>query len=222
MKKMALGTILILVSFLISCSRAVYARKSSRNGEIGIASWYGEEFHGRPTSSSEIYNMNDMTAAHKTLPFGTRIMVINLENGRTAVVRINDRGPFVRGRIIDLSYAAARVLGIVGPGTARVRLEILDGSDDFRIRDRSSPLSVQVGAFVVQENAYSMKRGLEKIGEDVYISTVKIRNQIFYRVRIPAKTREEADRIARRLAANGLPVIIIEEKSLRRPYLSLL
>jgi rare lipoprotein A len=207
MKKIAVGMLLILVSLIISCSRAVYARKNGA-AEIGIASWYGKDFHGRPTSSSEIYNMNDMTAAHKTLPFGTRVMVINLENGRSAVVRINDRGPFIRGRIIDLSYAAARILGIVGPGTARVRLEILN---DSREKDRRSPLSIQVGAFVIQENAYALKRELEKVGEDVYISTVEIRSQIFYRVRIPAKTRKEADRIARRLASNGFPVVIIDE-----------
>lgn len=91
----------------------------------GIASWYGSEFHGRRTASGEIYNMYDYTAAHKTLPLGTYVKVINLENGKSVIVRINDRGPFKKGRIIDLSYAAAKKIGIIEKGTARVRLEII-------------------------------------------------------------------------------------------------
>jgi rare lipoprotein A len=97
----------------------------SRYVEIGIASWYGPGFHGRRTASGEIYNMYAYTAAHKTLPLGTYVRVINLENGKSVVVRINDRGPFKKGRIIDLSYAAAKKIGMIEKGTARVRLEIL-------------------------------------------------------------------------------------------------
>ncbi len=92
----------------------------------GMASWYGEEFQGRRTSSGEPYDMYAMTAAHRTLPIPTYVEVTNLENGRTAVVRVNDRGPFHADRIIDLSYAAARKLGIVGPGTAHVRVRALE------------------------------------------------------------------------------------------------
>lgn len=90
--------------------------------EAGVASWYGERFHGRRTASGEPFNMNELTAAHPTLPFGTRVRVRNLDNGREVVVRINDRGPFVRGRVIDLSRAAASALGFVQAGTARVSL----------------------------------------------------------------------------------------------------
>jgi len=92
----------------------------------GTASWYGEEFQGRRTSSGEPYDMYAMTAAHRTLPIPTYVEVTNLENGRTVVVRVNDRGPFHEGRIIDLSYAAAQKLGLVGPGTARVRVRALE------------------------------------------------------------------------------------------------
>ncbi|HET7841039.1 MAG TPA: septal ring lytic transglycosylase RlpA family protein, partial [Terriglobia bacterium] len=92
-------------------------------GEEGIASWYGHPFHGRPTASGEIYSMYAMTAAHRTLPFGTQVRVHDLENSKSVDVRINDRGPFVEGRIIDLSYAAAQAMGM--SGTALVRLEIL-------------------------------------------------------------------------------------------------
>jgi rare lipoprotein A len=92
----------------------------------GIASYYADEYHGRQTSNGETYNMNDLTAAHRTFPFGTMVRVTNLENKRSVVVRINDRGPFVEGRIIDLSLGAAKELDIVGSGTARVRLEVLE------------------------------------------------------------------------------------------------
>jgi rare lipoprotein A len=88
--------------------------------DAGVASWYGERFHGRRTASGEPFNMHELTAAHPTLPFGTRVRVRNLDNGREVVVRINDRGPFSRGRVIDLSRAAASVLGFVQAGTARV------------------------------------------------------------------------------------------------------
>src|SRR3989442_959384 len=94
---------------------------------VGLASWYGREFQGRPTTSGERFDMYALTAAHRTLPLGTHVRVTNLENGRRAVVRLTDRGPFVDGRIIDLSYAAGRALGMTGRGVVRVRLEPVDG-----------------------------------------------------------------------------------------------
>src|SRR5436309_8755176 len=93
--------------------------------QVGVASWYGPGFHGNRTANGEIYDQYELTAAHRTLPLGTRVMVTNLSNGRAVEVRINDRGPFVGGRAIDLSYAAACMLHIIGPGTARVRIEVL-------------------------------------------------------------------------------------------------
>lgn len=92
----------------------------------GFASWYGRDFHGRRTASGERFDMHDLTAAHRTLPFGTRVRVTNLENGSSVKVRINDRGPFVEGRIIDLSYGAARKIGMVRAGVVRVRLRLLN------------------------------------------------------------------------------------------------
>jgi len=101
--------------------------------QIGFASYYGSEFHGRRTSSGEVYDMNALTAAHNTLPLGTIIKVTNLSNHRSVLVKVNDRGPFKPGRILDLSFGAARQLGMVRNGTARVRIEILElGEDDGR------------------------------------------------------------------------------------------
>ncbi len=95
----------------------------------GVASYYADEFNGRQTSNGETYDMNEMTAAHQTLPFNTRVRVTNIENGRTVIVRINDRGPFKDDRIIDLSLAAAKSLELIGPGTAKVRLEVIELGD---------------------------------------------------------------------------------------------
>src|SRR5512132_3023169 len=92
----------------------------------GVASWYGPGFHGKRTANGEVYDQYELTAAHQTLPLGTRVMVTSLTNGRSVEVRINDRGPFIDGRIVDLSYAAASVIRMVGPGTMPVRLEVLD------------------------------------------------------------------------------------------------
>jgi rare lipoprotein A len=93
--------------------------------EVGVASYYAHAHHGHATASGERYDMHEMTAAHRTLPFGTRVRVTNLDNGRTVVVRINDRGPWKKGRILDVSYDAARELHMIGRGTARVRLVVL-------------------------------------------------------------------------------------------------
>ena len=97
--------------------------------EEGIASYYADEFDGRKTSNGEIYDMHAMTAAHPTLPFNTKVKVTNLENGMSVVVRINDRGPFKDNRIIDLSYGAAKAVAMIGPGTVRVRIEIVEKGD---------------------------------------------------------------------------------------------
>jgi rare lipoprotein A len=189
-----------------ACARLSYAPKTGM--EIGVASWYGQEFHGRPTSSREVFDMNDMTAAHRTLPFGTHVMVTDLANDRSVVVRINDRGPFVRGRIIDLSYAAARVLGIVGPGTARVRLDILGGLREPA--PTSPPTWIQVGAFSVQENAYALKKRLEKTYPGVVVTTLTTGNGTYYRVRVRTDAAS-AEALASRLAGEGFPVILIRE-----------
>ena len=99
--------------------------------QTGVASWYGEPFHGRQTASGEVYDMERLTAAHQTLPFGTRVRVENLDNGVIITVRINDRGPFAKGRILDVSRRGARELGMMGPGTARVRITVLEGPGNW-------------------------------------------------------------------------------------------
>lgn len=116
----------ILALFVLWLSYQLAVTVNDRYGRIGYASYYGADFHGRKTASGEAYNMYKLTAAHRSLPLGSRVRVINLENGRRVEVRINDRGPYVRGRIIDLSRQAAKKLGMLKKGIARVRLEVLD------------------------------------------------------------------------------------------------
>ncbi len=129
--------------------------------ETGIASWYGRPYHGRRAASGEIYDMEQLTAAHRTLPFGTQVLVRNLDNDRTVTVRINDRGPFVKGRILDLSRAAARELAMIGPGTARVRLVVLASAAPVA----SGWFAVQLGAFRELANAERMRDRARAYGE---------------------------------------------------------
>jgi len=117
--------VLVLCASLIAAPGGADAGTRHKHREVGIASFYGREWNGHRTASGERFNPDALTAAHRTLPFGTRVRVTNLENGRHVVVRINDRGPFVRGRVLDVSRAAANKLGFVGTGTATVRLEVL-------------------------------------------------------------------------------------------------
>jgi len=181
----------------------------------GLASWYGQDFHGKKTSSGEIYNMYAMTAAHKTLPLDTYVRVHNLENNRKVEVRINDRGPFVRGRIIDLSFTAANEIGLIGPGTARVEIFALGtpastegGSGRTYIPGNyySGTFTFQVGAFVIRENAERQKRELDKKYKNAHITVYDRGDKIFYRVRVGRfTTLEEAIAQEEILIKDGFP-----------------
>ncbi|HEV2492634.1 MAG TPA: septal ring lytic transglycosylase RlpA family protein [Terriglobia bacterium] len=174
-------------------------------GEEGLASWYGHPFHGRSTSSGEIYNMYDVTAAHRTLPFGTQVRVHDLENGQTVVVRINDRGPFIEGRIIDLSYAAAQAIHMVGPGTALVRLEILNPNLVYGPSAPPGVFAVQVGAFRDRSNAERLKQRIESQFGPVIIQSFDRGDGLFHRVRVGQEGSEAAARaLANQLQQAGL------------------
>ncbi len=130
--------------------------------QTGIASWYGPGFHGKATASGDTYDQNDFTAAHQTLPLGTRVRVTNLENGSATEVSINDRGPFAKSRIIDLSYSAAQQINMVGPGTALVRVDVLESPIKLqKIRD-ALDYTLQLGSFTQLENAQQLR---DRVGE---------------------------------------------------------
>lgn len=178
--------------------------------EKGIASWYGRDFHGRRTSSRETYDMFAMTAAHKTLPLGTYVRVTNLENNLHTTVKINDRGPFVRGRIIDLSYSAARKLGVVGPGTATVEVVAL-GFKSMESDTAYTPgnycsgnFTIQVGAFQNSRNAESLRQKLAARYENAHIVEYDQDQLTFHRVRVgKCRTLEEARILEECLMQNG-------------------
>ena len=150
----------------------------------GIASWYGPDFHGKRSSSGEIYDMHDMTAAHKTLPLGTLVRVRHLQNQHTIDVRINDRGPFVGDRIIDLSHEAARRLGMIGPGTAPVEIEAIGVLEGSPLDLYSGNFTFQVGAFGSRENAERLRAELNPRFGNAHIVEFELAGRMFYRLRV--------------------------------------
>ena len=180
--------------------------------ERGIASWYGRKFHERLTSSREPYDMFAMTAAHKSLPLPTYVRVTHLENGRSAVVRVNDRGPFHPGRIIDLSYAAAVRLGIADPGSGPVEVRAIDFDGDARSPPPPRPAPVpllyfvQIGAYANEDNADKAYTLAERLRPGLAsVRRVEREERIFHRVRIgPLSGLDETDRVLHGLSAAGV------------------
>ncbi len=184
---------------------SVYIPPPGSSDLEGVASFYGEPHNGRPTANGEIFDKHAMTAAHRTLPFNTRVRVHDLDNRNSVDVRINDRGPFVAGRIIDLSEEAARRLGMIGPGTARVRLEILSSP-----AVDSGVFAVQVGAFSERRNADQLVKDLSRRYDHVIVMTYDSGNGILYRVRVGAETSmERANVLASRLRGERLPAMVV-------------
>lgn len=199
--------------------KTYYVLKSAEGfTQKGIASWYGKKFHGHRTSSGEPFNMYAMTAAHKNLPLPTYVEVRNVDNNRTIIVRVNDRGPFHSGRIIDLSYAAAKKLGITATGTGNVEIKALTAEHfnqnhptkatkpsrtDNTIPD-GAHLYLQLGAFSSKQNAYILKSKLQNRYQELTISTSFNNERGVYRVRIgPLQSVADADRLAQNLTDDG-------------------
>jgi rare lipoprotein A len=179
---------------------------------IGVASWYGPGFNGHPTSSGEIYNQEDLTAASTLYPLGSRVMVTNLGNDRSVEVRINDRGPYVKGRKIDLSKKAARMIGMIGPGTAPVRIDLLSAPPGSRPVGSPAVYFVQLGSFSNPANASHLRERLAAYYPDVRVDPVNADGREYYRVRMGAfTTRAGAQRRAAATARFGLPVVIVSE-----------
>ena len=199
----------------------------------GIASWYGTKFHGKRTSSGEPYDMFAMTAAHKTLPLPTYVEVTNLDNRRKVIVKVNDRGPFVAGRIIDLSHTAARKLGIIGSGTGRVEIRAIDPSNYGKPKKKQAAvkpikkttakpsrerLFVQVGAFSSSDNAERLQKDLyARLGPRLRIDTYYNDAEKLYRVRIgPIASVDDAERVHTRLNNIGFTNSRIIDDSLAK------
>jgi peptidoglycan lytic transglycosylase len=189
--------------------------------QVGIASWYGPGFQGNRTANGEIYDQFELTAAHPSLPLGTRAMVTNLANGRAVEVRINDRGPFVDGRAIDLSYAAARTIGLVGPGTGRVRIEMLRNAPAPPLRTAPVPppaqevptssYTIEVAALADPLKADHLRSVLASRFPDAFVVPVAGTTGRYYRVRIgPYPLRGVAVARAELVNRLGYPAILLE------------
>jgi rare lipoprotein A len=179
-------------------------KRETREVQQGIASWYGADFHGKQTSSGEVYDMYQLTCAHQTLPLGTMVMVTNLENGKSVELKVNDRGPFVKGRIIDVSYAAARMLDMHAQGTAMVKVEVFGP-----VIEQVQRFTLQVGSFVDESNAQRLAEQLRKSFENVHVTTMETQTQKYHRVRVGQfETRESALVAAEKLSQMGFNVLV--------------
>ncbi len=194
---------IVLVGLLvaISCGRPRVRYPKPGQSEEGVASYYDGEFVGRRTANGEVMDRDLLTAAHRTFVFGTVVRVTNLDNGRDVVVRINDRGPFVDDRIIDLTLAGARAVDMIRSGTAKVRLDVLSAPPP------GTPMWVQIGAFVETKNAERLRDRFADMS-----STIMAEGG-FHKVRLgPCKNERDARILAARVRKIGVPAIIVVEK----------
>ena len=171
----------------------------------GVASWYGADFHGRTTSNGETYDMHAFTAAHRTLPFGSRVRVTNTRNGRQVVVRINDRGPFVKGRIIDLSRASAALLDMLDAGTVPVTIEVLPAADP-----EARLYAVQLGAFLNAQNALRTQYELRSAGIEAILERTP---SLVTRVVVDHVHESELGATLRLVASLGFVDCLVREKT---------
>jgi rare lipoprotein A len=205
---------LITFSLLYACSTAP-TKYSPRGTGYVTASYYGPKFNGRPTASGEIFDMHAMTCAHKKMPFGTKLRVTNPDNDKSVIVTVNDRGPFIRGRDLDLSFGAAREIGLIAKGVGKVKIEHI-GRDMRYVKgipesshNVSGILSIQVGSFTEKANAVRLKDGLRLNYSDVFINTALINGRKYHRVRIGKfKNPDTAYSLAKKLAREGYSIHI--------------
>jgi rare lipoprotein A len=175
--------------------------------ETGIASWYGRESQGRTTASGEVFDMNGMSAAHRTLPLDTVIRVTNLDNYKSVTVKVNDRGPFVKNRIIELSYGAAKELGFIAQGTTTVTIETLEP-----VNGGDASYTVQAAVFTEEESAKTLRGRLTKRFEQVSIVPFETRLGKLYRVRVGSYgTEEKAELVASKLKMEGLEPFVLRK-----------
>ena len=218
----ALAFFLPALLLLFSAGCATMERKQKPEAWTCLASWYGPEFNGRLTSSGQVYDMYKRTAAHPYLPFGTILRVVNLENGLSTTVTVNDRGPFKEGRGLDLSYRAAKDIRLIGTGTAMVKLRVLGRDPSYLKSVRygalppHGPYTIQLGSFADRSNASRLKAALERTYENPYIDRIHGRGgkKVFYRVNVGRfMDRRSAELVATRLAVEGYGALVTGYKN---------
>ncbi len=206
------------ILLITACASTPPANISAESGAQSMtASWYGEKFHGRPTASGERYDMHGLTAAHKTLKFGTMLKVTNPDTEKSVVVTVNDRGPFIRGRDLDLSYGAAKEIGLVEKGVGKIRVEYVRRDTRYARRMPFTPaetaesMTIQVGSFIEKERAIRLKQGLEYKYDNVYLTNVKVEGTTYFRVRIGEfDIYDDAYSVAEKLSDEGYSTLIMK------------
>jgi rare lipoprotein A len=212
-KRLLFAVVAACKVLVLSAPHADANRWVSNRGQVGMASWYGNRFHGRETASGERFSTMQLTAAHRDLPMGTKVIVTNLATNEAVEVKINDRGPFAQTwqRIIDLSRAAADSIGLLSRGVGRV--EVIVSEEAFELRDANDAVmhEVQVGAFLDLEHAQEMMAQLQGSHSAVYIATRDGPFGSYHRVRIgPFQARRQAHEVAQTLAQEGYYVFLDE------------
>jgi rare lipoprotein A len=212
----AVAVVGVCVVFGAGCSlvRPRHAPPPVGEVQVGLASWYGPGFHGKRTASGEVYDQHALTAAHRTLPLGSQVRVTSLTNGRSVDVRINDRGPFAGHRAIDLSKAAAQQLHMIGPGTMRVRVELVGSGMSLGV-DRERLLNaqyvVQIGTFGDAARARALRDALATRFPEAHLSPLVTSAGRYVRVRLgPYDTRRTADARAAVVDRLGYPSVVME------------
>ena len=206
-QQLSLATLTAGILFAGSgCSAHRFEQNRPGAVQRGVASWYGADFHGKRTASGEIYDMHDMTAAHRELPLGSEVEVRNLENGKSVRVEITDRGPFAKGRIIDMSYAAAKDLGMLKNGTAKVELQILKLGRGPSGPNTTTRFTVQVGAFREKGNALNLQRDLATWRDDVKL----VDDGKWHRVRVGQfRSLTVAEALRSELVGRGYHAVVV-------------
>lgn len=177
--RFSLASLLLLTLFLMSsCATSRGTATRGMTLELGIASWYGPTFHGKSTANGETYDQNELTAAHKTLPFNTVVKVTNLHNGKSVTVRINDRGPYAGNRVIDLSRAAAAEIDMIGPGTAQVRLELVSSEVPIGRQIEPEMFTVQLASYTERRQAEDYARKID----GAYVQEALVNGVRYFRV----------------------------------------
>ncbi|GAB3202933.1 rare lipoprotein A [Pontibacter aydingkolensis] len=207
-RKCYLFTVIILL--FIGIHQPIFAQ--TQDIQTGEASWYGSKYHGRKTSSGERYNKNDMTAAHKTLPFGTKVKVTNLKNDEFVILRINDRGPFVGDRIIDVSEVAAKKLAFRGQGIVTVKVEVLELPGDYNPQN-AGMYTIQTGAYRSSKNAMALSQKLKAFDKNLNVELMEDESKGKKVLRIRAgrfTSRQEAEAFNELLEEEGLSGLVKE------------
>ncbi len=207
-----LASCILIILIFASCAAPRYGYIEAK---YIVASWYGPDFHGKLTSSGEPYNMFANTCAHKEYPFGTKLKVTNIANNKNVECTVNDRGPFIPGRDLDLSYSCAKEIELIGTGTGKVKIEYL-GRDTRYIKyikysplGSSGPFTIQVGSYRDLSNATRMKASLEFKYSKVYITEAEISGSKYYRVRVGKfNSKDDAYTLAKTLADEGYNTLI--------------